>query len=191
MLGWELDSDLQRFTVLSGHIDVIAAIKKHMKQVLEEEHDQVKEAQGVKAAHGHAICDVTLTRHACKSKRLREDQSESNDSDKENSPDTPSHPSLSTSLYDSKTHLSAKCRREEEFDLLASMFKSSIEKQDEYQVHQNVANQVLIKEHHRANEEAYLGQEEVRAMRDELHLSRESQEHSNIALIDILKQRLL
>ncbi|KAF8579685.1 hypothetical protein K439DRAFT_1620375 [Ramaria rubella] len=190
-VGRELDSDPQRFAVLSGRIDVIAAMKKHAAQVLEEERDQVKEAQDVKAAHGHTIRDVMLTGHARKSKCLREDQSESNDSDKENSPDTPSHPSLSTSLYDSKTGLSAKRRREEGFDLLASMFKSFIEKQDKYQVRQNVANQALIEEHRRANEEARLGREEVRAMRDELRLSRESQERSNIALIDILKQGLL
>ncbi|KAF8582428.1 hypothetical protein K439DRAFT_1618303 [Ramaria rubella] len=190
-LGRELDSNPQRFAVLSGRIDAIAAMKKHVEQVLEEECNQVKEAQDVKAAHGHAIRDAMLTGHARKSKHLREDQSESDDSDKENSPDTPSHPSSSTSLYDSKTRLSAKRHREEGFDLLASMFKSSIEKQDEYQVRQNVANQALIEEHRRANEEARLGREEVRAMRDELHLSRESQERSNIALIDILKQGLL
>ncbi|KAF8586740.1 hypothetical protein K439DRAFT_1614953 [Ramaria rubella] len=126
-----------------------------------------------------------LMGHARKSKCPWDDLSDSDGSEKENSP--PASNSSSTS----KPRLSAKCCREEGFDLLASMFKSSMEKQHDYQVHQNVASEVLIEEHRWANEEARLRCEEVKAMRDELRLSREAQEHSNMALIDILKQGLL
>ncbi|KAF8575419.1 hypothetical protein K439DRAFT_1623615 [Ramaria rubella] len=173
-LGHKLESDLQRFAVLSGCINAIAAMKKHAEQMLDDEHDQVKEAQDTKAAHGHTICDAMLTGHACQFKCRLEGLSKSDDSDKENTLPT-STPSCST-LADRKPQISAKCRREKGFDLLASLFKSSINKQDEIQLHQNVVSDVLIKEHCHANEEAHVGCEEVRAMRDELPLSREVQE---------------
>ena len=46
-------------------------------------------------------------------------------------------------------------------------------------------------EHRRANQEAQLGCEEVKLMRDEMRLSREANERTNLAIIDILKQGLL
>ncbi|KAF8587538.1 hypothetical protein K439DRAFT_1614284 [Ramaria rubella] len=184
-LGWELDSNPQKFAILSGRIDAVAAMKRHAEQVLDEERDQVKEAQDAKATHGHAIRDAMLMGHARKSKHPWDDLSDSDGSEKENSPPA-SNPSST-----SKPQLSAKRRQEEGFDLLASMFKSSMEKQHDYQVCQNVVSEALIKEHRWANEEAHLGCEEVKVMRDELCLSREAQERSNMALIDILKQGLL
>ncbi|KAF8577637.1 hypothetical protein K439DRAFT_1621950 [Ramaria rubella] len=99
-LGWELESDLQRFAVLSGCIDAIAAMKKHAKQVLDEECDQIKEAQDAKVVHGHTIHNAMLNGHACWSKHTLEDLSKSDDSDKENTPHT-SMPSSANTLADS------------------------------------------------------------------------------------------
>ncbi|KAF8581386.1 hypothetical protein K439DRAFT_1619106 [Ramaria rubella] len=175
-LSQELEGDPQRFAILSGHIDAIAAMKKHAKQVLDDECDQVKEAQDAKAAHGHTICNAMLIGHAHLSKCTLEDLFESDESDKENTPHTSTPSSSANTLADSKPQISAKCCREEGFDLLASLFKSSINKQDEIQMHQSIVSDALIEEHRRANKEACLGREELRAMRDELHLSREAQE---------------
>ncbi|KAF8581980.1 hypothetical protein K439DRAFT_1618653 [Ramaria rubella] len=94
-LGRELESDPQRFAILLGRIDAIAAMKKHAEQVLDDERDQVKEAQDAKVAHGHAIRNAMLIGHARLSKRTLEDLSESDDSDKENMPHT-STPSSSS-----------------------------------------------------------------------------------------------
>ncbi|KAF8578813.1 hypothetical protein K439DRAFT_1621035 [Ramaria rubella] len=188
MLGQELESVPQ---LLSDWIDAIAAMKKHAEQVLDEEHDQVKEAQDTKAVHGHAICNAMLTGHAHWSKRTLEDLSESEDLDKENMPHTSMPSSSANTLANSKPQISAKHHRVEGFNWLASLFKPSINRQDEIQMHQSIVSDVLIEEHFQANEEAHLGCEEVGAMRDELHLSREAQERNNLALIDILRQGLL
>ena len=39
----ELERHPQKFAILSGHLDAIAAMKKHAEQVLEVERDEVKE----------------------------------------------------------------------------------------------------------------------------------------------------
>ena len=127
-------------------------------------------------------------RKTSKNKRLRELTSDTDDSDKENAPLT-STPTSTPGEFPPR--LSAKRRREEGFDKLATMFQVTMEKQEEFHKNQNVANEALITEHHRANDEARMGREEVRAMRDEMRLARETQERTSIALLDILKQGLL
>ena len=90
-----------------------------------------------------------------------------------------------------ETCLSAKRRREEGFNELISLLKTTIKNQERIHDANNMANQNLIAEHHRANQEVQLGREEVKLMRDEMRLSREANEHTNLAIIDILKQGLL
>ena len=142
-----------------------------------------------------------LVGHARKSKQHRDLQALSlgdvNGTNKENmtleeaSSNASSSVSDLGSQSDMKTRLSAKRRREEGFDKLVTLLKTTIENQERIQNINSTANQDLIAEHRCANEEARLGREEVKLMRDEMRLSREANERTNLAIIEILKQGLL
>ncbi|KAF8586810.1 hypothetical protein K439DRAFT_1614887 [Ramaria rubella] len=160
-LGRELNSDPLKFAVLSEHIDAVAAMKRHVEQVLDEECEQVKEAQDAKAVHGHAIHNTMLMGHACKSKHPWDDLPDSDGSEKENLPPA------SNPIHLQTTTLSQMSLRRRIQPLGIDV--------------QNVASEVLIEEHHWANEEAHLGHEKVKAMRDELRLSGEAQERAAIS----------
>jgi hypothetical protein len=71
------------------------------------------------------------------------------------------------------------------------MFEVTMEEQHKYHTLNEVSHNALIDQHWKANEEACLGHEEVKVMRQELHLPRESHKHTSNTLIDILKQGLL
>ncbi|KAF8588305.1 hypothetical protein K439DRAFT_1613714 [Ramaria rubella] len=115
-----------KFAVLSGCLDAVAAMKKHAKQVLEEEHDQVKEAQDLKTTHGNIIHDAMVQGHAHKAKHTQDAPLDSDSSDKENI--LPALPSQSNSVYEIKSCVSAKRHHEEGFKQLASLIKSLMEK---------------------------------------------------------------
>lgn len=130
--------------------------------------------------------------HACKAKQLRDlDVSDSEKSDKENTPVVLQLMPDSASNADPKPRLSAKCHREEGFKKLVCLVETSMEQQKDIQQHQVEVHQALVVEHQNANQEAHFGCEEMKAMHDELCLTCKSQEHTSLVLIDILKQSLL
>ena len=49
----------------------------------------------------------------------------------------------------------------------------------------------LVAKHRRANNEAQLGHEEAKAMREEMRQFRDASEHTQISLLEILRQGLL
>jgi hypothetical protein len=145
--------------------------------------------QNIKTANGNSICEAMLTAHLRESKRNHELELDA-DSDKENMPSPPSK-SLPESQSEAPQCLSAKRRREEGFDKLVNMFKVSMEEQHKYHMLHKASNDAMIDQYQKANEEACLGRKEVKAMRQELRLTRESHECTSNTLIDILKQGLL
>ena len=74
---------------------------------------------------------------------------------------------------------------------LTTLLKQSIDAQVHFNMQASVSQNALVAEHCRANNEAQLGHEEVKAMRDEMRQFREASEHMQISLLEILRQGLL
>ena len=74
---------------------------------------------------------------------------------------------------------------------LTALLKQSIDAQAHFNIQASEFQNPLVAEHCRANNEAQLGPEEAKAMRDEMRQFREASEHTQISLLEILRQGLL
>jgi hypothetical protein len=185
-------------------------MQKHAEQIHEEEREHVKEvslritqnnitdlvsqANDAKTKQGSALRNAMRLGHARKAKRAR-GESEASDSDKENpGPDSKgSNPSPSDSYSGilSNPRHSAKRRREEGLAELTTLLQQSIDAQANFNTQASEFQNALVAEHRRANNEAQLGREEAKAMRDEMRQFREASERTQISLLEILRQGLL
>ena len=209
-LGPELECYPQKFMLISGWLDAVAAMQKHVEQIHEEEQEHIKEVSlcitqnnitdlvsqvnDAKTKQGSTLWNAIWLRHACKAKRAQ-GEPEASDSDKENpgpnSKGSDASWSDSYSGIPSNAHHSAKCHHEEGLAELTTLLKQSIDAQVHFNIQASEFQNALVTEHRRANNEVQLGCEEAKAMREEIRQFMEASECTQTSLLEILRQSLL